>query len=177
MPLADDFDYLFKLLRGTTRPNKKSTVLVAAIPASAGVTAKPAVMSPVFLPNPDFIGSCQIDTSNAAYNKYTAFLPYSPIAEALGMEIDETQIYPMSDTSPYTAISALVTRMKTIEPLTVAGKPATLEQKVYTLVKQLHVVNGTVNKLAPTIYTAPSGAKIAAIELEIYLEKSIRFPD
>ena len=40
MALADDFDYLFKLLRGTTRPNKKSTVLVAAVPASTGNNGK-----------------------------------------------------------------------------------------------------------------------------------------
>jgi hypothetical protein len=160
MALGDDFDYLFKLLRGATRPNKKSTVLVAAIPASAGVTAKPAVMSPVFNPNPDFIGSCQIDDSNVAYTKYTAVLPYSPIAEALGITIDEKQISTMSDTSPYTAIAALVARMTTIEPLTVANKPATLEQKVFTLAKQLPVVAGVTNAISPTIYTAPSGAKI-----------------
>jgi hypothetical protein len=177
MALADDFDYLFKLLRGTTLPNKKSTVLVTAVSASTGVLARAAVMSPVFLPNPDFIGSCQIDESNVLYNKYIAFLPYSPIAEALGKTIDEQQIYPMSDTSPYTSIAALVARMKTIEPLTVAGKPATLEQKVYTLVRQLPVVTETVNKIVPTIYTAPSGAKIAAIELEIYVEKPIRYLD
>ena len=169
MALTDDFDYLFKLLRGTTRPNKKSTVLVPAIPASTGVAAKPAVMSPVFNPNPDFIGSCQIDTSNTAYTKYTAFLPYSPIAEALGITIDESQILTMSDTSPYTVLSALVARMKTIEPLTVAGKPATLEQKVYAIAGQLPTVVGMTNMIAPTIYTAPSGAKIAAIGVEVYI--------
>jgi hypothetical protein len=172
MALADDFDYLFRLLRGTTRPNKKSTVLVAAIPASAGVAAKPAVMSPVFNPNPDLIGSCQIDTSNVAYTKYTAFLPYSPIAEALGIPIDEKQIYPMSDTSPYISIAALVARMTTIEPLTVSGKPASLEQKVYAIAKQLPTVAGTTNTIAPTIYTAPSGAKIAAIGIEVYISAS-----
>jgi hypothetical protein len=175
MALTDDFDYLFKLLRGSTIPNKKSTVLVAAVPASAGVAAKPAVMSPIFNPNPDFIGSCQIDTSNIAYTKYTAFLPYSAIAEALEIPINENQIYPMSDTSPYTAISALVARMKTIEPLTVAGKPASLEQKVYVIAKQLPSVDipgiGD-SSFAPAIYTAPSGAKIPAIKLEVYISAS-----
>lgn len=171
MSLADDFDYLFKLLRGTTRPNKKATVLVAAVPASAGVLAKAAVMSPVFNPNFDFIGSCQIDSSNALYTKYTAFLPYSPIAEALGIEIDEKQITAMSDTSPYTSISGLVARMTTISPLSVSGKPASLEQKVYAIAKQLPQVDGTTNAIAPTIYTAPSGAKIAAMGVEVYVSK------
>lgn len=173
MALTDDFDYLFKLLRGTTRPNKKSTVLVPAVPASTGVTAKAAVMSPIFAPNPDFIGSCQIDESNATYIKYTAFLPYSPIAEALGIVIDEKQILTMSDTSPYTVLSGLVARMKTIEPIAVGGKPASLEQKVYAIALQLPAVNGTTNTISPTIYTASSGAKIAAMGVEVFVGKSL----
>jgi hypothetical protein len=169
MALENDFDYLFKLLRGTTLPNKKSTVLVPAIPASVGVTAKAAVMSPVFNPNPDFIGSCQIDRSNVAHTKYTAFLPYSPIAEALGIEIDGDQIFTISDTSPYKTISALVVRMTTILPLaTPSGKLANLEQKIYALAKQLPALIGVTNTIAPTIYTAPSGAKIAAMGIEVY---------
>ena len=177
MALADDFDYLFKLLRGTTRPNKKSTVLVPAVPASPGVLAKAAVVSAVFNPNPDFIGSCQIDSTNAAYTKYTAFLPYSPIAEALGIVIDEKQIFPMSDTNPYTSIAALVSRMTTIAPLVVSGKPASLEQKVYATAMQLPPVDGMVNTIGPTIYTAPSGAKIAAIGIEAYITKVVPAPN
>ncbi len=176
MTVAQDFDYLFKLLRGTTRPNKKSTVLVAAVPASAGVPAKAAVMSPIFAPNPDFIGSCQIDESNTAHTKYTAFLPYSPIAEAVGMTIDETQILTMSDTSPYTAIPTLVARMTTIQPIAVAGKPASLEQKVYAIAKQLPAVSGVTNTIAPTIYTAPSGVKIAVMGVEVYVDKTQASP-
>jgi hypothetical protein len=169
MALENDFDYLFKLLRGTTLPNKKSTVLVPAIPASAGVAAKPAVMSPVFNPNPDFIGSCQIDSSNPAYTKYTAFLPYSPIAEALGIEIDGDQILTVSDSSPYRTIPALVARMTTMLPLaTPSGKLANLEQKIYALAQQLPVVAGMTNTIAPTIYTAPNGAKIRAMGIEVY---------
>jgi hypothetical protein len=172
MALAEDFDYLFTLLRGTTRPNKKSTVLVPAVPASPGIVAKAAVVSAVFNPNPDFIGSCQIDNTNAAYTKYTAFLPYSSVAEALGIVIDEKQIFPMSDTSPYTSIAALVARMTTIAPLVVSGKPASLEQKVYVNAMQLPPVAGTTNTIAPTLYTAASGAKIAAIGLEVYIAKA-----
>ena len=130
-------------------------------------------MSPIFAPNPDFIGSCQIiDDSNTGYIPNTRrFYHIAPIAEALGIAIDEKQILTMSDTSPYTVLSGLVARMKTIEPITVGGKPASLEQKVYAIAKQLPVVNGVTNTIAPTIYTTPSGARIAAMGVEVYLGK------
>jgi hypothetical protein len=90
----------------------------------------------------------------------------------LGIVIDEAQILTMSDTSPYTVLSALVARMKTIEPINVGGKPASLEQKVYAIANQLPVVSGTTNTIAPTIYTTPSGAKIAVMGVEVYVGKS-----
>ena len=78
----------------------------------------------------------------------------------------------MSDTSPYTSIANLVARMTTIAPLSVAGKPASLEQKVFTIAKQLPVVSGQTNTIAPMIYTTASGAKLAVIGIEVYIEPS-----
>ena len=159
-------------------PPRPAVPAVAAIPArplTPAVPAKPAVYSPVVTPLPQWLNSIAIDTSNAAYDKIMAYLPYAPAAIALGKQLDVTQI--LEITTPNLFLGewqgSLVGVTPTNEPpFVVAGLPGTIEQFLYAAAKALPALTGTTNKITTALYRPTAAAPaVPVVALELYLPK------
>lgn len=184
-----------KTLQGGTLPNPTQTIIKAAVPAvpavaaiigtgtaaspqtpaKAAIAAKPAIMSPVVTPQLQWFNSVTIDETSIAYDKITAYLPYSPAAIALGVPLTAAQIQEITPKGFYLGdwqgdITGIV---PTTDPdLLIGGLPATVEQILYTYASQIPVVTGVTNKIAPALYKPNPAAPVTpVIALELYLGK------
>lgn len=183
------FHYAMHTLIGATLPNISQTVMKparAATPAIIGtgtslspqfpaVPARAAIKSPIIKPLPDWQGSVVHYPSLVAdpnIDRATLYLPYSPAAIALGVELDVSQIQEITpinfDLGVWQGDLTDVTPATETEFL-VNGIIGTVEQFAYANALLLTPVDGYVNKVEKTIYKPhPLHQGIAAIMIDIY---------
>jgi hypothetical protein len=183
------FHYGLHTLIGATLPNVSQTVIKPATPATAAiigtgtaqnpqfpaVPARGAIKSPIVRPLPDWAGSVVHYPSlvaNPDIDRATLYLPYSPAAIALGVELTVAQIQEI--TPPTFDLGVWQGDLSTVEPASeseflVNGVIGTVEQFVYANALLLTPVDGYTNKIEKTIYKPhPLHNGIAAIMIDIY---------
>lgn len=178
-----------KALRGATLPSPVATIIKPAVaargaiigtgtataPEFPAVAASPAIKSPVVRPIPDWIGSVKVDIDPiTGIQHHMLYLPYSPAAEALGANVDASQI--LEITTPGFDLGAYVELGQAPEPATetallINGIAATTEQYAYINALLLPSAYQLTNSIEKTIYKpTPSSHGIPCFKIDVYID-------
>jgi hypothetical protein len=182
------FSAASRMLRGATLPSPVATIIKPGIAAKAaiigtGTAANPefpaipavaAIKSPVVRPAPDWIGSVKIEIDSVTkIEHHTIYLPYSPAAEALGANLDASQILeittPGFDLGAYVELGALPAPVAETA-LLINGIAATVEQYLYVNAQLLPAVAGQNTTIEKTLYKPTvSSPGIPCFKIEAYI--------